>query len=85
MKKIIKLNIWTFPIITIAILLMSFSTIPNNGYNQEVKCDATPSELPPASGLYVSWSTVEVNFNLSGHYVVRYSDNVSGLASNHTM
>ena len=85
MKKLIKVNIWAFPIMIIAILLMSFNTIPDKDNKQEANIDLVPSELPPASGLYVSQSTVEVNFNLSGHYVVRYSDNVSGLAPNHTI
>jgi len=54
MKKLIKVNIWAFPIMIIAILLMSFNTIPDKDNKQEANIDLVPSELPPASGLYVS-------------------------------
>jgi len=85
MNKLTKIKLGIFPIIILAVFLMSFIPMSDKDIKQETATELVPSELPPASGLYVSWSTVEVNFNLSGHYVVRYSNNVSGLELNHTL
>ena len=73
MNKLTKIKLGIFPIIILAVFLMSFIPMSDKDIKQETATELVPSELPPASGLYVSWSTVEVNFNLSGHYVVRYS------------
>jgi hypothetical protein len=85
MTKLIKISFGILATIIAAILLMSFIPMSEEAIKQEIPTELVPSELPSASSLYVSWSTIEVNFNYSGHYVVRYSDNVSGLAPNHTI
>jgi len=81
----LKINFGILSTIIAAIFLMSFIPMSERTINTETPIELAPSELPPASGLTVGWKTVNVNFTLSGHYVVQYSDMVSGMDPNHHM
>jgi len=85
MNKLTKIKLGIFPIIILAVFLMSFIPMSDKDIKQETATELVPSELPPAPTISLDWKTVNVNFTLSGHYVVQYSDMVSGMDPNHHM
>ena len=54
MNKLTKIKLGIFPIIILAVFLMSFIPMSDKDIKQETATELVPSELPPASGLYVS-------------------------------
>ncbi len=85
MNKLIKINLGTLATIITAVFLMSFIPVSDIDIKQETSTELVPSELPPPPTISLDWKTVNVNFTLSGHYVVQYSDMVSGMDPSHHM
>jgi hypothetical protein len=73
------------PIIFVSIIFMSFIAIADNEVRQETTLEMNPLELPVSKSISVGWKTVDVYHRISGHYIIRYADLVSGVNPSHNM